>query len=57
MCFVYKSKNVKCSREGNVDIWNPRLRINSIETKDNALVEKLKVIPGNADGKRKQDRM
>lgn len=48
---------MKCSREGNVDIWNPRLRINSIETKDNALVEKLKVIPGNADGKRKQDRM
>ena len=35
----------------------PRLRINSIQTKDNVLVEKLKVIPGNGDGKRKQDQM
>lgn len=35
----------------------PRLRINSIETKDNVLVEKPTVIPGNGDGKRKQDEM
>ena len=35
----------------------PRLRINSIQTKDNVLVEKLKVIPGNGDGKRKQDQI
>lgn len=54
MCFAYFSKNVRCRREGNVDIWNPKIENKFIETKDNVLVEKPKVIPGNGDGKRKQ---
>ena len=42
MCFAYISKNVKCCRVENVDIWNPRLRTNSVVTKGSVLVSSRK---------------